>query len=341
VFELNLPLRQALFKAPMLPKLKQFPFLGFLVKELLMSKKPTSWVIALAPPTFVVLWATGFVVAKLSAGHVAPVWFLSIRFPIAGLFMLAMAILQKTKWPDAKHATHAAVAGAFLHGGYLAPIYWAVANGLPAGVSALIVGLQPLLTTFIAAAMLDEKTNVRHWLGLLVGIIGIGLVLAPKLSFALLGGITPFTSFLAVAGAISISFGTVYQKKFATEVPLATGGVWQYVGASLVTVLASFFLNDFIFDHSWQAWGALAWAVIVLSIISILLLMVLIRDGEVSRVSSVIYLVPAVASLMTYCLFNETLSVIQILGMALCAAAVLVVMKTKPNAASTLAIPPE
>jgi drug/metabolite transporter (DMT)-like permease len=134
---------------------------------------------------------------------------------------------------------------------------------------------------------------------------------------------------LAALGAISISFGTVYQKKFATGVPLATGGVWQYAGASLVTLIVSLLLNDFMFDHSWQAWSALAWAVIVLSIISILLLMVLIRDGEVSRVSSVIYLVPAVASLMTYGMFGETLSLIQIFGMMVCGAAVLIVMKRK------------
>jgi drug/metabolite transporter (DMT)-like permease len=294
-----------------------------------MPHQPKSLLITLAPATFVLLWATGFVVARLSAGHVAPVWFLGIRFPIAGLFMLAVAIFQKTAWPDGKHALHAAIAGAFLHGGYLAPIYWAVANGLPAGVSALIVGLQPLLTTFLAAAMLNEKVAPRHWLGLATGIIGIGMVLAPKLNFALLGGITPFTSLLAVVGAISISFGTVYQKKFATGVPLATGGAWQYLGASIVVLVASLMLGDFAFDFTWQAWSALAWAVIVLSIIAILLLMVLIREGEISRVSSVIYLVPAVASLMTYLLFGETLNLIQIVGMVVCGAAVLIVMKGK------------
>ncbi len=246
--------------------------------------------------------------------------------------MVVVALAQKAVWPDARHALHAAVAGGFLHGGYLAPIYWAVAHGLPAGVSALIVGLQPLLTTFIAAGMLSEKVSLRHWLGLAVGIFGIGLVLVPKLSFALLGGITPLTSFLAMLGAISISFGTVYQKKFVTGVALASGGAWQYVGASLVVLLISVILQDFTFDASWQAWAALAWAVIVLSIISILLLMMLIRNGDVSRVSSVIYLVPAVASLMSFVLFGETLSLVQIFGMAVCAAAVLIVMKRKISA---------
>ncbi len=300
-----------------------------MVPQTIVVEKLKAPLLAAIPLVFVVLWATGFVVAKLSAGHVAPVWFLAIRFPLAGVFMVVLALVQKIPWPDAKHASHAAIAGALLHGGYLAPIYWAVANGLPAGVSALIVGLQPLLTTFIAAAMLGEKTNARHWLGLAIGILGIGLVLAPKLNFALLGGITPFTSTLAVLGAVSISLGTVYQKKYATGVPLATGGAWQYVGASLVVLVASWLLHDYMFDYSWQAWGALVWAIVVLSIVAILLLMMLIREGNVSRVSSVIYLVPAVASLMTYVLFGESLTLVQILGMALCGAAVLVVMRTK------------
>ncbi len=313
-----------------------------MASDTLTATKAKTPFLAAIPTVFVILWATGFVVAKLSAGHVAPVWFLAIRFPLAGLFMLALALINKPKWPDARHAFHATIAGALLHGAYLAPIYWAVANGLPAGVSALIVGIQPVLISFIAAALLDEKTNSRHWLGLAIGIAGIGLVLAPKLNFALLGGITPLTSSMAVLAAISISLGTVYQKKYATGVPLITGGVWQYFGASIVVLIASLILGDFTFDHTWQAWSALAWAVVVLSIVAILLLMVLIREGEVSRVSSVNYLVPAVASLMTYVLFGENLSLVQILGMALCGAAVLVVMRgTKPNALTTQAIPPE
>ena len=287
------------------------------------SAKPL--LISLAPMIFVVLWATGFVVARLSAGHVAPVWFLALRFPIAGVFMLALALWQKAPWPDAKGAFHACVAGALLHGLYLSPIYWAVANGLPAGVSALIVGLQPFLTAFMAAGILGEKISSRHWLGLGVGLLGIGLVLAPKLSFTLLGGITPFTTALAVFGAVAIALGSVYQKKFASTLALATGGVWQYVGASLVAMLIALALGDFAFDGSVQSWAALGWAVIVLSIISILLLLMLINRGEVSRVSSWIFLVPAVSSLMTYALFGEKLSALQLAGMAVCGAAVFAV----------------
>ncbi|MBG1233528.1 DMT family transporter [Aestuariivirga litoralis] len=289
------------------------------------SASAKSLVVSSAPAVFVVLWATGFVVARLSAGHVAPVWFLALRFPLAGLFMLGLALVQRAAWPNARGVFHAFVAGALLHGLYLAPIYWAVANGLPAGVSALIVGLQPLLTSFLASWMLGEKLAPKHWLGLLVGLIGIVLVIAPKLQFAHLGGITPLTAGLSVFGACAISLGSVYQKKFASHIPLATGGVWQYVGASLVTLVISLLLGDFMFDHSVEAWTALAWAVLVLSVISILLLMMLINQGEVSRVSGLIFLVPAVSSLMTFVLFGETLTLVQLIGMAVCAGAVLIV----------------
>ncbi len=283
---------------------------------------------AVVPMVFVVLWATGFVVSKLSAGHVGPFWFLSLRFPVAGLFLLGVALQQRARWPDAKHSLHAMVAGAFMHGLYLGPIYWAVSNGLPAGVSALIVGLQPLLTAFMAALILGEVIYPRHWFGLLVGLIGIGLVVWPKLVFAPVGGITPLTAACALFGAAAISFGTVYQKRFATGLHLATGGFWQYVGASGVVLLGAVATGDFQFDYSWQAWSALAWAVIVLSIIAITLLMVLIREGEVSRVSGLIYLVPAVAALMTYILFDENLLPVQIIGMGVCAAAVLIVNRS-------------
>lgn len=237
---------------------------------------------------------------------------------------------QQAPWPDARHASHAVIAGAFLHGLYLGPIYWAVAAGLPAGVSALIVGLQPLLTAFMAALMLGEVINARHWLGLAVGLFGIGLVVWPKLVFTTVGGITPLTVACALFGAAAISFGTVYQKRFATGLHLASGGFWQYVGASLVVMLGTWVLGEYHFDGSVQAWTALAWAILVLSIGAITLLMMLIREGAVSRVSSLIYLVPAVAAFMTYVLFGETLVPLQILGMGICAAAVLIVNRSAP-----------
>jgi drug/metabolite transporter (DMT)-like permease len=290
------------------------------------TRLPPSW-IAIAPAVFVVLWATGFVVAGLSAGHVEPLTFLAIRFPIAGLIFVAIALGQRAVWPTAKLAIHAGAAGALLHAGYLGPVYWAVAHGMPAGVSALIVGLQPLITTILASRMVGEKITSRHWLGLAVGILGVGLVVSPKLTLDTLGGITPLTTAICILGAFSVSLGTVYQKKFATGLDLASGGVWQYAGATLVVLIGAIAIEDFGFDGSLSAWVALGWSVLVLSLGAITLLMVLIRHGEVSRVSSLIYLVPGVAAFSTFLVFGETLVPLQILGMVVCAGAVFIVTR--------------
>ena len=228
-------------------------------------KPAPSW-IALAPALFVVLWATGFVVARLSADHVEPFTFLAIRFPIVGAIFLVIASFQKAARPSPVQALHGAVAGALLYGGYLGPIYWAVAHGMPAGVSALIVGLQPLITSILAAAIVGEKITGRHWFGLAAGIFGVGLVVWPKLAFEAVSGITPFTTVLCVLGAFSISLGTVYQKRFATGLHLASGGVWQYAGAAVVVFAGAMTLREFWFRWQFEAWLALGWSVIVLSL---------------------------------------------------------------------------
>ena len=274
---------------------------------------------------FVILWATGFVLARLTVGHVEPISFLAYRFPAACLLLLMLSPFLKVTWLKPQEALHAMVVGVLIHAGYLAPIYWAVAHGLPAGVSALIVGLQPLITALLAALVLQEMVTKRHWLALLVGIFGVALVLSPKFSFASLGGVTPVTAGLALFGCLSVAAGTVYQKRFASNLPLVASVIWQYVGAGLVVVALAWWLEDFRFDQSPQAWFAIIWSVVVISLGAIFMLMRLIREGSVAKVSTLIFLVPAVASLMTFVLFDEKLGPIQILGMVLCAGAVLIV----------------
>ena len=289
-------------------------------------KPAPSW-IAFAPALFVVLWATGFVVARLSADHVEPFTFLAIRFPIVCAIFLVIASFQKAGSTSPVQAFHGAVAGALLYGGYLGPIYWAVAHGMPAGVSALIVGLQPLITSILAAAIVGEKITSRHWFGLAAGIFGVGLVVWPKLAFEAVSGITPLTTMLCMLGAFSTSLGTVYQKRFATGLHLASGGVWQNAGAAVVVLAGALTLENFGFDGSPQAWVALGWSIVVLSLAASTLFMLLIRHGDVSKVSGLIYLVPAVAAAMAYLVFGETLVPIQILGMAVCAGAVFIVTR--------------
>lgn len=290
-----------------------------------MKSPSVRFLIAAAPLLFVVMWATGFVVARLSAPHVEPFTFLAIRFPIAGVIFAVIALLVKAPWPGSHAAFHAAVAGTLMHAAYLAPVYWAVAHGMPAGVSALIIGLQPLLTAVLAALILSEAVGPRHWLGLAVGIAGVALVVSPKLNFAAIGGITPLTTLVNLSGAIGIALGTVYQKRFAANLHLASGGAWQYAGAGIVMIAAALLFEDLRFDGSFNAWFALGWSVIVLSLAAITLLMILIREGAVGKVAGLIFLVPGVAALMAYGLYGETLTALQLVGMVVCAAAVLIV----------------
>ncbi len=275
------------------------------------EKTQPTW-IAAASASFVLIWATGFIVARLSAPHVEPLTFLTIRFSIAGVLLVLLALAFKARWPGRSAASHAFIAGTLLHGGYLGACYWAVANGLPAGITALIVGLQPIFTALLAGSFLGERITLRHWLGLAVALAAVE-------------GVTPATILVVILGALSITLGSIYQKRFVTHVDLLAGTAWQYGGALLVVFLGALLTENFRFDATRDAWIALGWSVIVLSIGAILLLMVLIRHGDVAKVSALIFLVPGVAALMAWALFDETLTPIQILGMVVCAGGVLLV----------------
>jgi drug/metabolite transporter (DMT)-like permease len=282
----------------------------------------------LAPAIFVLLWASGFVVTRLIAGHVEPISFLAFRFPLAALCMLALTMMFQRISLSPIDGAHAATVGFFLHAGYLACIYWAVTHGLPGGVAALIAGLQPLITAFMAVPMIGERVAGKHWLGLAVGLLGVALVLWPKFSIATINGITPVTAGTALVGIIFAAFGTVYQKRFAAHLPLAQSMFWQYVGASAAVVVLAALTENFHFDGSLQAWSGLAWAVVISSVCNILILMYLIREGAVAKVSALIFLVPGVAAIITWLMFDETLNLVQITGMAVTAAAVIIVNRS-------------
>ncbi len=187
----------------------------------------------LFPALFVLLWATGFIGARYAMPWCEPFLFLAARFFIACAVLAAIAIMSKAKWPDRAVAIHAAIAGALIHGVYLACVFWAIRNGLPAGMSALIVGIQPLVTALIAGRVLQEKITPQHWLGLAIGLIGIALVLSPKLNLAGTGvnAATLTASFVSVIG---IAAGTIWQKRFVTGADLRTSTSLQYLGATLL-----------------------------------------------------------------------------------------------------------
>ncbi len=162
--------------------------------------------LAFTPGLFVFLWATGFIGARLSADNAEPFSFLFVRFLVVAAILTVAAVAYRATWPGRLAAVHAMVAGALIHGGYLGCVFWSVNHGLPAGVAALIVGLQPLLTALVAAPVLGERITARHWLGLAVGILGIALVVWPKLTFGD-HGTTPVTVAASMMATLSIAVG--------------------------------------------------------------------------------------------------------------------------------------
>ncbi len=270
----------------------------------------------LVPATFVILWATGFIGARYAMPWAEPFTFLALRFAIAALLFAGLMTLLRSKRLSGAEAFHAAVAGVLMHGVYLGGVFWAIHRGLPAGLSALIVGLQPLITAVIAGKLLGEKILPRHWAGLAVGFAGVVIVLSPKLG-ALGSGVTAATLAASIISVIGMSLGTVWQKRFASGGDLPAATFWQYAGGLATVAVGSLFLETRQVTVNGELIFALAWLVLVLSFGAIFLLMLMIREGAMAKVASLFYLVPAVTALMAWPLFGEQLSLVQIAGMAI------------------------
>lgn len=267
------------------------------------------------PAVFVLLWSTGFIGARYAMPHSEPFTFLALRYAVALAILVPFASIVAAPWPRRRPALHAMIAGSLIHGVYLGGVFYAVRHGLSAGIAALIVGLQPILTTILAANFLSETIRPRHWAGLVLGLAGVGLVILPKLevdaSFRLETLAPVFLS------AIAISAGTVWQKRFVGGVDLRTGTALQYLGALLPTLVLAVSTETMRLDWTGELVFALAWLVLVLSIGAVFLMLYLIREGAVSSVASLMYLVPGVTAILAFILFGETLSLIQLAGMTI------------------------
>jgi drug/metabolite transporter (DMT)-like permease len=280
----------------------------------------------LAPAIFVLLWSTGFIGSKLGAPYIDPMVFLTVRFVAVLPVLIVLALFMARSWPKTLSGIgHCIITGMLVHGIYLGGVFWAIKQGMPAGLSSIIVGLQPVLTALTAVALLSERISKKHWLSMAIGAAGLALVLGPKFD-ASGSGITLATIGVVFIAVAAISLGTVYQKRFVQQTDLLAATVWQYVGALLVTA-------PLTLTESWQiTWSgelvfAMAWLVLVLSVGAILLLMLLIREGAVSKVASLFYLVPVATAVESYVLFDETLTYVQVAGMALVIGAVLTIRK--------------
>lgn len=278
-----------------------------------------SFFLRVMPLVFTFLWSTGWVVAGYSARYADALTFLVVRFASAAALLVAIALATGAPWPRGRRAViDIAVTGVLLHGIYLAGVWWAVRHGLPAGISGLIAGLQPILTALSAPVLVGERISGIRWLGIACGFLGIALVLEPQLAgvapAALWGVLAPML--INVGGMVSVTFGSFYQKARVVSGDLRTVTAIQYVAAALVVLPFAFAFEPMRIDWNLTMLLVLAWSVVVLSIGSIWLYLFMIRRGEVSRIATFLYLVPALVAVEAWLLFGETLSALQIAGMA-------------------------
>jgi drug/metabolite transporter (DMT)-like permease len=277
------------------------------------------------PGLFVLLWSTGFIGAKLGLPYAEPATFLMVRFAIVLSILLPLCWLAGARWPRSpREAFHMGVAGVMLQAGYLGGVFASIHHGMPAGVSALIAGVQPVLTAILGARLLGERTSARQWLGLALGAAGVALVVREKFVFEGVGALAVVLSVLALA---SITLGTVYQKRFCASIDLRTGAAIQFAAAFLA--LAPF---AGLFETREVRWTAefvfaMAWLVLVLSLGAIFLLFYLIRHGAATRVASLMYLVPPCTALIAWPLFGEIYTLWSAAGMALAMLAVWLVTR--------------
>mgnify|MGYP003362417562 FL=1 len=270
----------------------------------------------LAPAVFVLLWSTGWVVAKYASLHSEPFTFLSIRYALSAVAFLALCLVVRAQWPSRATALRAVYSGFFLHGFYLAGLWWAIANGVPAGISGIIAALQPLLTAIAAPFLIGERLQQAQKLGLALGFVGIAIAISPKLLDPATADLTQAALPLAInlVAMASVTYGTLYQKKHLQSGDLRTIATLQYVGALILTLPLSLVFEHQHFDGAAQAYGALAWSVFGLSMGGVGLLLYLIRRGQVSRAASLIYLMPPAVALEAFIAFGEPLTLPLIVG---------------------------
>lgn len=279
----------------------------------------------LVPVLFVFLWSTGWICGRAVAPYAEPLSFLVVRFSCAAAALLAVVLYTGAPWPRSRSLVgHSIIVGVMLHGIYLAAVWYAIRHGLPAGVSGVIAAVQPILTAALAPTLLGESIGVLQRIGIAVGFAGIGLVLWPKLASVSVEEISTLSAVITinVIGMLAVTFATFYQKRFLTGVDLRTSTVLQYVGALLLVAPLALWLESFHLEWNATTLATLAWSVLALSIGAIMLYLVMIERGEVSRIATLIYLVPAAVALEALLLFGERLQPVQILGMLLTVAGV-------------------
>ena len=288
------------------------------------------------PAVFVLIWSTGFVVARFGMPHAPPMSFLALRYACSLLAFGVWIVLARATWPrDGMQWLHLAVTGVLMHGGYLGGVWIAIKGGLGAGLVALIVGLQPLLTALWLSAQQGQgaghRVTHRQWLGLCLGLLGLLLVVGNKLH---LGEASLHGLAFTVLALASITVGTLYQKRWLAACDVRTANSVQLLAALVVTLPLALMESESIDWHPHMV-GALAWSVLVLTLGGSSLLYLLIQRGAATRVTSLMYLVPPCTAVLAWLLFDEALGLSVLAGLALTAVGVALVVREPPRPAAT------
>jgi len=279
------------------------------------------------PLFFVLLWSSGFIVAKFGLPYAPPLTFLVLRFLGVLLFLVPAVLLLKAPWPQGR-VWQIALAGLLVQAGYLIGVWCAIKLGMPAGLSALIVGMQPILTAF-AAPLIGEKVLPRQWLGLVFGLGGVVLVVAAKIKLV---GLSTDAILLCVLALLSMTVGTLYQKRYCPHFDLRTGTVIQFAASLVVVLPLAIVFEGLTPDFAAVQWtprfiAALLWSVMGLSIGAIFLLFALIRRSDATQVTSLLYLTPPTTAVMAWLMFGEAFNALGMAGMALAVMGVIFVVK--------------
>ena len=277
----------------------------------------------LAPAIFVLLWSTGWVVAKFAALLSEPLTFLCIRYLTAAVLFAGLCVASGASWPrDGRTVLHAIVSGVFLHGIYLGAVWWAIGEGVPAALSSIIAALQPLMTALAAPFFIGERLSVTQKLGLCLGFFGVLIAVLPKFFGQGAAEIPALAILVNMLGIAAVTYGTIYQKQHLQTGDIRAVATLQYVGALIVTLPLALGLETPHVEISFAFVALLAWSVLGISMGAILLLLYLIRRGQVSRAASLIDLVPPIAALQAAAIFGEELTIPMILGTVIVVAGV-------------------
>src|SRR6201746_2334925 len=288
-----------------------------------MNREFENWAARAAPSILVVLWSTGFVATKYALEGAEPLTYLAIRMALVVGLMAIIVAIARPQWPDRSGTAHSIVAGVLVHGIYLAGTAIATAHSIPAGLSALIPGLQPILTSTLANRWLGERVTPLQWAGLLIGLAGVVLILHDRP----MSGEAGWGWFASGVSLVSITLGTLYQRRYCNRIDWRAGNLVQYIAVAIFFAVGAWLFENGVVHWTSEFILALIWLVVVLSIGSIGLLYWLIRRSSGRPPAPAAVSLPRVTAVMSYLLFGERLDRIAIAGMVACAAAVFLVNK--------------